>query len=139
MLSTPCHRNSGRQVGRVADASERTPPHASANRSFTISYQTRCASQCEAIIQMSFQTHDVEDTNDLADAALSTPYREPVRLLEHREFQRYFLCRLSFSSRWFSSSSLAPHDRGGSVAEWLACWTQAQKGPGSNRSRDAVG
>jgi len=28
---------------------------------------------------------------------------------------------------------------GGSVAEWLACWTQAQKGPVSNRSRDAVG
>ena len=28
---------------------------------------------------------------------------------------------------------------GGSIAEWLACWTQAQKGPGSNRSRDAVG
>jgi len=28
---------------------------------------------------------------------------------------------------------------GGSVGEWLACWTQAQKGPGSNRSRDAVG
>ena len=27
----------------------------------------------------------------------------------------------------------------GPVAEWLACWTQAQKGPGSNRSRDAVG
>ena len=26
----------------------------------------------------------------------------------------------------------------GSVAEWLACWTQAQNGPGSNRSRDAV-
>ena len=26
-----------------------------------------------------------------------------------------------------------------SIAEWLACWTQAQKGPGSNRSRDAVG
>jgi len=25
------------------------------------------------------------------------------------------------------------------LAEWLACWTQAQKGPGSNRSRDAVG
>jgi len=29
--------------------------------------------------------------------------------------------------------------RGGSVAEMLACWTQAQKGLGSNRSRDAVG
>ena len=28
---------------------------------------------------------------------------------------------------------------GGSVAEWSACWTKAQKGPGSNRSRDAVG
>jgi len=27
----------------------------------------------------------------------------------------------------------------GSVAEWLACWTQARKGMGSNRSRDAVG
>jgi len=24
------------------------------------------------------------------------------------------------------------------LAEWLACWTQAQKGPGSNHSRDAV-
>ena len=29
--------------------------------------------------------------------------------------------------------------QGGTVDEWLACWTQAQKGPGSNRSRDAVG
>jgi len=28
---------------------------------------------------------------------------------------------------------------GGSVVEWLACWTQVQKGPGSDRSRDAVG
>ena len=28
---------------------------------------------------------------------------------------------------------------GGSVAEWLACWTQAQNGPGLNGSRDAVG
>jgi len=37
--------------------------------------------------------------------------------------------------------TIARHTRvvGGSVAEWLACWTQAQKGPGSNRSRDAVG
>jgi len=30
-------------------------------------------------------------------------------------------------------------DVGGSVAEWLACRTQAHKGLGSNRSRDAVG
>jgi len=28
---------------------------------------------------------------------------------------------------------------GGSVAEWLACWTQLQKGPGSNRSGNTVG
>ena len=28
---------------------------------------------------------------------------------------------------------------GRSVAEWLACWTQAQKRPNSNRSRDPVG
>ena len=28
---------------------------------------------------------------------------------------------------------------GGSLAEWLACWYQAQKGLGSNHSRDAVG
>ena len=27
----------------------------------------------------------------------------------------------------------------GTVSEWLACWTQAQKGLGSNRSRDAFG
>ena len=31
------------------------------------------------------------------------------------------------------------HTLGGSVAEWLACWTQAQKDLGSNRSRDTVG
>jgi len=30
-------------------------------------------------------------------------------------------------------------NKGGSVAERLACWTQAQKSPGSNRSRDAFG
>ena len=28
---------------------------------------------------------------------------------------------------------------GGSVAKWLACWAQAQKGLGSNSSCDAVG
>jgi len=29
--------------------------------------------------------------------------------------------------------------RSSSVAEWLARWTRAQKGLGSNRNRDAVG
>jgi len=32
---------------------------------------------------------------------------------------------------------LLPPILGGSVADWLACWTQAQYGRGSNRSRDA--
>ena len=36
----------------------------------------------------------------------------------------------------FPNWSLIPVS--GSVAEWLACWTQEQKGLGSNRSRDAV-
>ena len=37
--------------------------------------------------------------------------------------------------------SVWPHvqHQGGSVAEWLACWTQAQKGLGSNHSCDPVG
>jgi len=38
-----------------------------------------------------------------------------------------------------TSTSYSARQKGGLVAEWLACWTQAQKGPGSNRSRDAVG
>jgi len=29
-------------------------------------------------------------------------------------------------------------EEGGSVAEWLVCWTHAQNGLGSNRSRDAI-
>ena len=35
--------------------------------------------------------------------------------------------------------ALIDNSSGGSVAEWLACWTQAQKGLGSNHSHDAVG
>jgi len=40
------------------------------------------------------------------------------------------------SSRLFPKASFTV---GGSVAEWLACCTRAQKGVGSNPSRDAVG
>ena len=36
-------------------------------------------------------------------------------------------------------SGVSVNLQGGLVAERLARWTQAQKGPGSNRSRDAVG
>jgi len=47
----------------------------------------------------------------------------------------------TFSNQWFFIEKFfkCHSDWGGSVAEWLACWTQAQKGPGSNRSRNAVG
>ena len=38
-----------------------------------------------------------------------------------------------------SGIKLLSYHEGGSVAEWLACWIRAQKGPGSNRSREAVG
>ena len=38
---------------------------------------------------------------------------------------------------WFHDPSF--HGKSKTVAEWLACWTQTQKGPGSNRSRFAVG
>jgi len=45
--------------------------------------------------------------------------------------------RPHFSGVWLSLPYL--RFRGGSVAEWLAFWIQAQKVLGSNRSRDAVG
>jgi len=38
-----------------------------------------------------------------------------------------------------STTILMLTSNSGSVAEWLARWTQAQKGPGSDRSRDAIG
>jgi len=40
--------------------------------------------------------------------------------------------------RCHGSQSFVGVMMGGSVAEWLACWTQAQKGSLSNRSREAV-
>ena len=46
---------------------------------------------------------------------------------------------LFYTSLYRQKFIFAIMNRGGSVAEWLACWTQVQKGQGSNRSRDAVG
>jgi len=43
-----------------------------------------------------------------------------------------------FSSVLFVTMSLYKPG-GGSVVEWLACWTQAQKGLGSAGCHDAVG
>jgi len=53
-----------------------------------------------------------------------------------------YCCRLALDCRpilYILVLRSMPTLSGGSVAEWLACWTQAQKGLGSNRSRDAVG
>jgi len=46
-------------------------------------------------------------------------------------------CMLEASGLRFLADALHTAEAG-SVAERLACWTRAQKGPGSNRSRDAV-
>jgi len=50
-----------------------------------------------------------------------------------------YLLTLSLVSQEVSSIFSGVLCSGGSVAEWLACWTQVQKGPGSNHSRNAVG
>jgi len=47
------------------------------------------------------------------------------------------LCRQQYYYYYYYYYFLA-HQRDGSVAEWLACWTQAQKGPGSNHSREST-
>ena len=59
------------------------------------------------------------------------PGTAPFTLVTHR-FKRKI-------KRAAKRLAAPPRVMGGSVAEWLACWTQAQKGLGSNRSRDAVG
>jgi len=45
----------------------------------------------------------------------------------------------NFSCIHVSHSHIVFAMQGGSVAEWLACWTQAQNGLGLNCSHDAVG
>jgi len=71
-----------------------------------------------------FQSH----SRSLPLATFDKPHANPVSLP---------LQGMSLSST-ISEILLVIFQRGDSVAEWLACWTQAQKGPGSNRSRDAV-
>ena len=48
------------------------------------------------------------------------------------------LAKCCFSVIWYLSA-VFQYCTTRLVAEWLACWTRAQKGPGSNRNRDAVG
>jgi len=59
------------------------------------------------------------------------------RRLATTGYSRHLTCKRPICTAAFCIITPAP--RGGSVAEWLACWTQAQNGLGSNRSRDAVG
>jgi len=47
-----------------------------------------------------------------------------------------FLCYLYLAA---AGEGGKERKKGGTVGEWLVCWTQAQKGLGSNPSRDAVG
>jgi len=49
------------------------------------------------------------------------------------------MCVYMYHSRTTCRRSRSSVYSDGSVAEWLACWTQAQKGPGSNRSRRCRG
>jgi len=77
------------------------------------------------------------DTGTATAAAACVFPRKPLRSrrMTIGVAGRRYHTRLSLTA--LSNSLLIPP--GGSVAEWLACWTQAQKGPGSDRSRDAVG
>ena len=47
--------------------------------------------------------------------------------------------RLSRIERTLQQISIVISLLGSRVVSWLACWTQAQQGLGTNRSRDAVG
>jgi len=58
------------------------------------------------------------------DTSAGVTQRSPLSLDLHRHTRTSVLHGISMSCL---------------VAEWLACWTQVLKGPGSNRSRDAVG
>jgi len=49
------------------------------------------------------------------------------------------LLQLQFTESVFDSGNFTIHQTMATVAEWSVCWTQEQNGPGSNRSRDAVG
>jgi len=50
------------------------------------------------------------------------------------QFSACVSCDQGLFVRFISSTNIV----GGSVAEWLACWTQAQKGPGSQSRRCRV-
>jgi len=62
-----------------------------------------------------------------------------VVYIEHLQFHIYIReLRSTYQLYLLMVILLLSVIKDGSVAEWLVCWTQAQKGLGSNRSRDAV-
>jgi len=68
------------------------------------------------------------------------PMEESIRMTEDRDEWRKYVhgvanprIKAKEQNRSFLTRTVY-----GLLAEWLACWTQAQKGLGSNRSRDAV-
>ena len=63
-------------------------------------------------------------------------HRETAKLVPLRHLNVRRTAPVTLVSRL---SNIILYLSGGSVAEWLACSTQVQKGPGSNRSRDTVG
>ena len=82
---------------------------------------------------------------------VQSSYRPTFAELVHSDYFCMPLLHVAYRRRGIVEDSDRPQNcrlsvlvilytqRGGSVAEWLAWWTQAQKGLGSNRSRDIVG
>ena len=73
--------------------------------------------------------------------SMGTPYNTGCRLTAPTERRVYVQPSRSFVSSQSVDARVPVTGRPKitPVAEWLACWTQAQKGLGSDRSRDDVG
>ena len=99
--------------------------------------------QCGACLHLSVQnvwrltflTHGTHTSVDYSDTGGGVVVRSTSVCL----FAHVSLCLFGttlHSSPYFVHVTCC---QGTSVAKWLACWTQAQEGPGSNRSCDADG
>jgi len=89
-------------------------------------YRLRLAAVVSASSDADVHVYGVKSDKGTGDGFLALP-------LTHQSKQFFVASWKSVNIITFVASS------GRSVADWLACWTQAQKGPRSNRSRDAVG
>ena len=123
-------------------------------------YEPSCLSACLLLHILLFTASAVSQSIRRFLCYLLLPFRSTIRprvsytsplvpviylfVLRFQTTVIFFYDSLTTDNRggWLCTlfQELDPGRRGGDlVAEWLACWTQAQKGPGSNRSRDAVG